>query len=463
MSATPPPRRDAFAAWRYPNFRLLISARFIATLGEQMAIVAVGWQIYRQTNSALALGLVGLVQILPAIFLAPLTGTVADKFSRQRVALYAQIVLAICSVGLAVVAALSLQQEIGAPALLLSRLNNGELGQMPFLLGQPSAASVALLGVIYLCLFGIGVGRAFANPAVSSLLPLSVKTEAMTNAVTWSSNSWQLASVIGPALGGFVIALRSDATPVFVIDAITALLSVFLLTQLRVIQQPNRTTQQFNRKTLSAGFSFIWKNKILLSAITLDMFAVLIGGITALLPIFAEDILEVGPQGLGWMRAMPSIGAILMAMLLVSLPPLKRAGMTLLVAVAGFGVATFIFGLSTNFLLSLAMLFIMGALDNISVVIRGSMMILYTPDEMRGRASAVNSLFIGLSNEMGTFESGVAAYLLGATGAVLFGGIGTIVVVIVVALLFPELRNLGELRAIEEERPPSRQPAKQPA
>jgi MFS family permease len=411
MQATPPAPapRDPYAALRLPDFRRLTVGRMLTTLSTQMISVAIGWELYEKTGSALMLGAIGLVQVLPIMLLTLPAGHLADQRDRRQIVVTAQIALAFSSLGLALLSAL----------------------QGPIVL-------------IYGCLLLIGVARAFNDPAGAALLPMTVPPEHFTNAATWGSSTRQFAAVLGPALGGLIIALAQSATPVYALNVGICLITALLIARIR----GRPATLSRERPTLTsllAGVTFLWRSPLLLGAITLDLFAVLFGGATALLPIYAKDILQVGPDGLGWLRAAPSIGAVLMALLIAYLPPFRRAGLTLLMAVAGFGVATIVFGLSHSFILSLAMLFVLGALDNISVVIRSSLLLLRTPDEMRGRVSAVNSVFIGASNELGGFESGVAAALLGPVGAVVLGGIATIVVVLLVALFSPELRRLGAL------------------
>jgi MFS family permease len=405
-----PAPHDPYAALRFRDFRLLSLGQFIAILGEQMVGVAIGWELYERTRSALALGLVGLVQVIPVILLSLPAGHVADRFNRLRIAIATQLALALCSLGLAL---LSLTQ------------------------GQ--------LVLIYACLLLIGVARAFNNPASASLLPQTVPPEVFTNAATWESSTWQLAAVAGPALGGLVIAVQGSATLVYVFNAVAAIVCTLLLATIRGQRTSQQAAEEATLPALAAGIRFVLRTKVLLAAITLDLFAVLLGGATALLPIFARDILQVGPTGLGWLRAAPSLGAVLMAIALAYMPPLSKAGATLLWAVAGFGAATIVFGLSRSFALSLGMLGLLGALDNISVVIRGTLLLTQTPDMMRGRVSAVNSVFIGASNELGGFESGLAAALLGPIVAVVGGGVGTILVVTAVALIWPEMRRLGGL------------------
>ncbi len=408
---------DPYAALRFRDFRLLAIGRFIATLGEQMVSFAIGWHLYELTHSTLALGLVGLVQVLPVVLLSLPAGHVADRYERRRVMLIFQMLLALSSLGLA----------------LLSYTHG-------------------TLVLIYACLLLIGIGRAFMNPASSALVSQTVPVSVFTNAATWNSSSWQLASVLGPALGGAIIAWRQSATLVYVLNVSAGLIAFVLVWMIRS-RQAKRVRETTTFKSLAAGVGFVWRTKIILAAITLDMFAVLLGGATALLPAFAKDILLVDAGGLGLLRAAPSVGAVLMAVLLAHLPPFKHAGRTLLFAVAGFGIATIVFGLSTSFVLSLLMLGLLGAFDNISVVIRGTLLLVRTPDEMRGRISAVNSVFLGASNELGEFESGTAASLLGTwfgpmvgtVLAVVGGGIGTLIVVAAAAFIWPELRQLGSL------------------
>ena len=410
QSADMPSPHDPYAALRFRDFRLLGLGQFIAVLGEQMIGVAIGWELYERTRSALALGLVGLVQVIPVILLSLPAGHIADRFDRKRIAIATRLMLALCSAGLA----------------LLS-------------------ATQGSLALIYGCLLLIGAARAFNDPASASLLAQTVPQEVFTNAATWESSTWQLAAVIGPALGGLVIAIQRSATLVYVLNAGAAIICVLLLLAIRGRRAAQPPHEEATLASLAVGVRFVWRSKVLLAAITLDLFAVLLGGATALLPIFARDILQVGPTGLGWLRAAPSIGAVLMAIALVYLPPFRRAGATLLLAVAGFGAATIVFGLSRSFVLSLAMLGLLGALDNISVVIRSTLLLTQTPDTMRGRVSAVNSVFIGASNQLGGFESGLAAALFGPIIAVVGGGIGTILVVAAVGLIWPEMRRLGRL------------------
>jgi MFS family permease len=400
---------DPYAALRFRDFRLLAFSRFIGSLGEMMISVAIGWELYDRTNNAFALGLVGLVQVLPVILLSLIAGHVADRFNRKGIVLVTQLLLGVVSLGLA----------------LLS-------------------ATQGSLVLVYGCLFTFGVLRAFNDPAGSTLLPQSVPPEIFQSAATWSSSAWQLASVLGPAMGGLMIGVFHAATQVYVVNAFACLIFVVLVSLMhgRPIGQ---SKEALTRESLTAGLNFIRRTPIILAAITLDLFAVLFGGATALLPVYAKDILHVGPEGLGWLRTAPSVGAIIMVLVLTHLPPFRKAGKTLLFAVIGFGLVTIIFGISQSFPLSLLMLMLLGAFDNISVVIRSTLLLTRTPDEMRGRTSAVNSVFVGMSNEMGAFESGVTAGAFGPVLSVIAGGVGTILVVLLVTYWWPELRNLGSL------------------
>jgi len=374
-----------------------------------MVSVAIGWELWLRTHSAFALGLVGLVQVIPVLLLSLPAGHLADQYNRKRIVVMAETLLALCSLGLAI---------------------------LSFIQGA--------LVLIYLCLLGIGIARSFNDPASSTLLPQSVPPEIFTSAATWGSSSWQLAAIVGPAIAGFVAAWLGSVTIIYVFDVIAAVTFLVLISFFR--GRPLALSAKSDTlDSLKEGVRFIRNTKVILAAITLDMFAVLFGGAVTLLPIYATDILKVGPTGLGLMRAAPSIGALIMALALAHAPAFKNAGRTLLLAVAGFGVATIVFGLSKSFWLSMAMLVLLGGLDNISVVIRSTLMLTRVPDEMRGRASSVNSIFIGASNELGGFESGLAAALFGPIISVVGGGIGTIVVVLAVARVWPEIRSMKTL------------------
>ena len=381
----------------------------LANLGMQMQTVAVGWEIYERTGSAMSLGWVGMVQFLPVIALALPAGYVADHFDRRLISMACLSFIASSSLGLAGVS----------------------YGQLD-------------IRLMYGFLLMTGIARAFLQPTKASILPQIVAREQFSNAVTWNSGGFHLASVLGPALGGLLIAIFQYAYLVYLLDAITSVAFIMMLAPIRLapVFQIDRS---ITLRSLMAGISFLGNSPLILAAITLDLFAVLLGGATTLLPIYAKDILQVGPTGLGWLRAAPAMGALIMALSLAHRPPMKKAGYTLLYAVAGFGLATIVFGVSRSFILSLVMLFLTGTLDNISVVIRHTLVQLLTPNEMRGRVSAINSMFIGASNELGGFESGLVAALFSPTISVVSGGIGTIMVVVVIAVAWPQLRCYGQL------------------
>ncbi len=402
-------QHDPYAAFRFRDFRLLFAGRLITAFGGQMLSFAIGWELWLRTHSTFALGMVGLVQVVPIMLLSLPGGHIADQYNRKRIVFVMQLLLAACSLSLAWLS------FTAGPILL-----------------------------IYLCLLGIGIARAFYDPAASTLLPQTVPPANFTSAATWSSSAWQFASIAGPAVAGVIAALLKSVTVIYVLDALAAFTFLILISLIhgRTLALAPKTA---TLDSLAEGWRFIRGTRVILAAITLDMFAVLFGGAVTLLPVYATDILHVGATGLGLLRAAPSIGAILVAFLLVHRPPFKQAGRTLLLAVAGFGLATIVFGWSKNFLLSIMMLGVLGGLDNISVVIRHTLMLTRVPDEMRGRASAVNSIFIGASNELGGFESGAVASLVGPVLSVIFGGIGTLVVVLVVSRFFPEMVRMKTL------------------
>ena len=402
-------KQDPYGALRQRDFRLLIVGRFISSLGGQMLFFAISWEMWLRTRDAFVLGLVGLVQVIPIILISLPAGHVADQFNRRRIVLLTQLVFAICSLSLAAVSTF----------------------QWP-------------LVWVFVILFVFGLARAFNETASSTLLPESVPPHLFGNAATWSSSAWQTASIVGPALAGGVIAMVGQVTWIYIADAVAALAFVLLVTQMQGKPLPlSKKTETW--ASLKEGMRFLRETKVLLAAITLDMFAVMFGGAVALMPVYATDVLNVGPEWLGVMRAVPSIGAITVTFLLAHLPPFRKTGVTLLWAVSGYGLATIVFGVSSNIWLSITMLGILGGLDNISVVIRSTMMLTQVPDEMRGRASAINAIFIGGSNELGQFESGVLASILGPVGAVVAGGIGTLLVVLGVAKAWPDLIKLGRL------------------
>jgi len=440
----PPTARahDPYAAFRSRGFRFFTAGNLLSIVGRQMLAVAVEWEIYRRTHSATALGLVGLVFAIPIVGLSLPAGHLADRISRKHIILVSQILSGIVSVLLALVS----WQHLAIPQLSILRASNHALARVAAIFEQHQQTfhfDDASVPIIYLLLFLGAIARTFSWAARSSFFPTLVSRDAFSNAVTWNNSVFQIGSVVGPALSGFVVAHQGFAI-VYGIDAVTAF--AFFLLALPIPRAPAmRATEQSTWRSLAAGMKFVFSRKVILATITLDLFAVLLGGSVALLPIFADQILHCGAVGLGWMRAAPAIGAFAMALTVAYLPPMRQAGRALLWCVIGFGIATVIFGLSKALWLSLAMLSIAGALDSVSVIIRGSIVQLVTPDEMRGRVSAVNNIFIGTSNEFGALESGLTAALFGPVISVVAGGIGTILVVIGSALKWPEIRKIGAL------------------
>ena len=415
MSSETQQRHDPYEALRNQNFRLLLTGRFITSFGNEMLSFAIGWELWLRTHQAFVLGMVGLVQVIPVILLSLPAGHVADQYNRKRIVLITELFLALCVLG---------------------------LGWLSYTQGP--------LYLIYALLLGIGIARAFNDPASSTLLPQTVPPHLYTNAATWSNSTWQLASITGPALAGLLIGFFNSVTFIYIFDALAAIIFCIFLIMIKG-RELALAEKSATWESLTQGFKFMRDTKVILASITLDMFAVLFGGAVALLPIYATDILQVGAQGLGIMRAAPSVGALIMAFVIAHLPPMKNAGRNLYLAVTGFGLATIVFGLSRSLLLSVAMLALIGGFDNISVVIRGTLLLTHTPDEMRGRISSVNSIFIGISNELGSFESGLAASLVGPVVAVVAGGIGTILVVLIVAKVWPEMGRLKTLSVPQNE------------
>ncbi len=414
----PPPPPDRYAVLRIRDFQLYLSGRFVASLGQQMLGMAVGWELYERTHSPLALGYVGLAQIVPLVLLTPPAGHIADQRDRRSIVLVTQVLFAVAAVGLALISCFQ------AP--------------VPF---------------SYFFLFLSGLAQAFMWPASSAFLPQIVPRAKFPQAVTWISSTFQFSATLGPALGGFIIARTHNAAIVYTLDAIGWVVCFVLVAAIRSRTAAPAVREKMTIASLRAGFRFVVESKIIVGTITLDMFAVLLGGSVALLPVYAKDILHVGPDRLGWLQAALPAGSMLMALWLAHRPPMQRAGRDLLWAVGGFGVATIVFGLSPWFWLSLAMMFVCGALDNISVIVRQTLVQVLTPDSMRGRVSAVNMLFIGTSNEFGSFESGTVANFIGPVATVVLGGIGTIVTVIATNFVWPEI---GQVRRLDEPLVPTR-------
>ncbi|HET9409928.1 MAG TPA: MFS transporter [Candidatus Sulfotelmatobacter sp.] len=412
-----PARSDSAAgrvAFTHPGFVLFQTARFLLVCALEMQAVAVGWQVYEITKRPLDLGLVGLAQFLPGILLFPISGHTSDRFERRHV-------ISACYAGLALCFAT--------------------------LLGL-SLRGVHSVAPIYVVLVMLGVFRTFNSTASRSILPLLVPEQHFPNAVAWNATTFQTATILGPSLGGILYAATHGPSTVYATATVTAAVALISTFRIRPEGQA-RPREPMTMKTVFAGLRFIWQQKLILGAISLDLFAVLLGGSVALLPVYAREILRTGPWGLGLLRSAPGVGAAVMAVALAHRPLRGKSGTTLLWAVAGFGICTIIFGLSRSLTVSLIALFLLGASDMISVIIRATLTQLATPDEMRGRVTAVDMIFIGASNEFGQFESGVTAQWFGTVPAVVLGGVGTLVVITLWAWMFPELRHAGELTSIK--------------
>jgi MFS family permease len=432
---------DAYAVLRNANFTRYLAGRFVASLGQQMLVVAIDWELYQRTHSALALALVGLSLMAPMILFTVPAGHFADTFNRKQIILASTLVLTATSVGLALVSAWSL------PA-----------------------------GWIYFFLFVLGAARTFLWPANAAFVTGLVPLDQLSRAITFNSGAFQFSSVLGPAAFGVVLALtpgavaRGSAWPVYALNGFASLACFALVAPIRH-EHKAKPAEPVSLRSLAEGFRFVFQNKIILGTITLDLFAVLLGGAVTILPMFANDIFHTGPGGLGWLRNAMAVGSVICALVIAHRPPLENAGRAMLGAVAVFGLATILFGLANAnclgrwlslpddawFWIAFLLLALAGAVDNISVVVRHTLVQILTPDEKRGRVSAVNSLFIGTSNELGGFRSGLVAFLfttptrLGgaqATGAIVStvsGGLGTILVVLAVAWIWPEIRRYGKL------------------
>jgi MFS family permease len=404
---------DAYAVLRIKDFRMFILARFMLTFGIQMQSVIVGWQVYKITHDPFSLGLIGLAEAIPFLSVALFAGHVADTMNRRRIIL------------VTVVAYL-----LGAVALLFTSLHL-----------KNSYWSSGVFA-IYSVIFATGFARGFLHSAQSAFMAQIVPRELYPNSSTWNSTIWHIAAVSGPAFGGLIYGFAG------IVAAYSTVIGFVILSFIFFIRMKNRPLPVREKKeglfeSLSTGIRFVFTNQILLSAMALDMFAVLFGGAVAMLPVFASEVLNAGPQGLGFLRAAPAAGAVLMALVLAYRPPLRHAGVNLLIAVAGFGFSIILFAISRNFYFSLAMLALSGMFDNVSVIIRSTIIQLYTPDNMRGRVASVNSIFIGSSNEIGSFESGLAARLLGLVPSVIFGGTMTLIIAAGTGRFSPKLRKLN--------------------
>ena len=451
------PAHDPYAALRYPTYRRFLAGNFLHIFGRQMLAVAVTWQIYEWTGSATALGLIGFLHAIPLLVLTLPAGHLADRFNRKWILCGALFISSCLSLLLALITA---WPEIVPDAGVLQAANRTIRGVALAFERQVDPASLRFdnpaLPLLYLIMFFSAMTRVVSGPSRTALLPQLLPLGAFSNAVTWNASVFGIANVAGPALGGFVIAYAGFSR-VYLLDAICA--AVFLVLLLPVsYRKGERIGSARTRDNLLAGVRFVWTDKRILSAITLDLFAVLFGGAIALLPIFADRILHVGPVGLGWLRAAPAIGSFSMALTLTHLPPMKRPGITLLWAVGGFGLSIIGFGFSTWFLASFLFLLLSGALDNVSVVVRHSLVQLLTPDQMRGRVSAINQIFIGSSNELGALRAGLMAAWIGPIAATVVGGLITISVAVGVARMWPQIRTVPALSRITPDTKPQKNP-----
>ena len=405
-----PIKKDSFAALRYKDFRAYIGMRFFFTFAYQMQTVVIGFYIYQLTHSAFALGMLGLCEAIPAVGIALYGGYIADKSEKRKMLLFIYTGVLFSSLVMFTVTLKSMSPYIHAGWIV---------------------------PIIYMMIFCNGLARAFYGPATFTVYAHSIPKEVYPNGSTWSSSTWQIASILGPATGGLIYGFAgkfipglSGITATFILILFLILVSLVLVYRLKKYPAVFKPKENI-WKSLSEGIHFVFSNKMMLGAMSLDLFSVFFGGVVALLPVFANEILKVGAEGLGLMRAVGSAGAVLTMLAMSRFSPMGKPWRNLLIAVTGFGVSIICFGLSRNFYLSLFFLFTEGAFDSVSVIIRGTIMQLLTPDQMRGRVSAVNSMFIGSSNELGDFESGTAASLIGTIPAVLFGGCVTLTVVTV--------------------------------
>jgi MFS family permease len=405
---------DPYAALRHHAFRWYIVSLFTMVVGSQLQAVVVGWQVYGLTHDPPSLGLIGLAEALPFIAVALPAGYLADRQDRRTISAASLFVLACCSA-----------------ALLAFSLSRG------LLVGVG-------VGPIYATIFVSGIARGILQPARQALSAEIIPRDVYQNAIAWRSSSWQTAAVIGPAIGGLLYGFAGAAAS-YGVAMVLLLVALVAFLMVRYVSAPRALGSTSMVAELLTGLRFVWSEHAILAALSLDLFSVFLGGAEALLPVFASEILKVGPQGLGLLRAAPAAGAVTMGIFLAHRPPFRRAGRTMLVAVAVFALAIVGFGLSRHYYLSLALLALSGMADNVSVVIRSTLIQLLTPPQMLGRVSAVNSIFIGSSNELGAFESGVAARLLGAVPAVVLGGSAALAVVGLTARLVPRLRTLGRI------------------
>ena len=422
MSTEKPLKKDPYAALRFKEFNTFLLLRFAMVFAWSMQFIIIEWQVYSITKDPLSLGIIGLMEVIPAISLALFAGHIVDQKEKKGLLVKCILGFSVISFGL----------------FLLT---------WPVVIGDISTQTI--LYSIYFLVFLGGLVRAFLGPTIFSFLSLLVPKKVYPNAATWSSSVWQIASVAGPALAGFSITLIGVHWSMCTVFA-CSIFALLALSQIKKKPILNPKIGEPVMQSLSEGIKFVFNNKTVLGAITLDMVAVLFGGAIALLPIFAQDILKVGPEGFGFLRAAPAVGAFLTMIITAYVPLSKNAGMKLLTAIFAFGICIIVFGLSTLFWVSLIALFFSGVFDGISVVIRQTILQLKTPDHMRGRVSAVNSMFVGSSNELGAFESGLTARLMGTVTAVVFGGSMTLLVVLTTGIVSPTFRKLDLRKDLEE-------------
>lgn len=415
-------KKDPYAALRYKEFNTFLLLRFAMVFAWSMQFIVIEWQVYSITKDPLSLGLIGLMEVIPAVSMALFAGHIVDQKEKKGLLLKCILAFSVISFGLFLLTWPAVVQDYATQTILYS---------------------------IYFLVFLGGLVRAFLGPTIFSFLSLLVPKKVYPNAATWSSSVWQIASVAGPAVAGFSITLIGVHWSMCSVFA-CSIFAMLFLSQIEKKPIMNPKIGEPVMQSLSEGLKFVFNNKTVLGAITLDMVAVLFGGAVALLPIFAQDILKVGPEGFGFLRAAPAVGAFITMLITAYVPVSKNAGMKLLSAIFAFGICIIVFGLSTIFWVSLLALFLSGVFDGISVVIRQTILQLKTPDHMRGRVSAVNSMFVGSSNELGAFESGLTAKLMGTVTAVVFGGSMTLFVVLTTGIISPTFRKLDLTKDLEE-------------
>lgn len=405
-------QKDPYASLRIPNFRFFLFSKILVTIAIQMQAVAVGWHVYELTHDPLSLGMIGLAEAIPAIGIALFAGHMADLYSRKKIVFISFITLCGCALGLSYLS------------------SNADL----------LAVNYKLFG-LYMMVFVTGLARGFLFPSMFGLMSQCVHEDLYPNSSAWNSSLWHMAVVLGAAMGG-VLFVQIGKELTYLLSAVFCFFAVLSVAQVVVPPVSPAFQKPAMLDSLLGGLRFVFSQPIFLAAMALDLFAVMFGGAVAILPIFADQILQCGPEGLGWLRAAPPAGAFLMALVLAHYPPLRHTGKILFLSVAGFGLCMILFALSTQFWLSLGILFLSGVFDNVSVVVRSTIMQMLTPHDMKGRVSSVHSIFVGSSNEIGAFESGVAAKYLGTVPSVVFGGVVTLGVVLIGYATSPSLRKL---------------------